>query len=163
MVSFLISVMDDEDLLMSVLECLEVMILVWKRNHLSNTEDDTVVRLSSKDKAEGLAIIPKVAKQGSGGPAAVPAEVPATVLVRPHPADDEVVVQKRALKWVKQQVSVLLCGENLPEGAQASEVAEVPYQVPAVPREAKDCLVCQQSFITHYRLMVHIGAHQGEK
>ena len=46
-----------------------------------------------------------------------------------------------------------------PEGAQAREVAKVPYQVPAVPREAKDCPMCQQSFITHHRLMVHMGVH----
>ena len=60
-------------------------------------------------------------------------------------------------------MSALLHGEDLPEGAQAREVAEVPYQVPAVPREAKDCLVCQQSFKTHHRLMVHMGVHRGEK
>ena len=60
-------------------------------------------------------------------------------------------------------MSALLHGEDLPEGAQAREVAEVPYQLPAVPREAKDCLVCQQSFKTHCRLMKHIGVHRGEK
>ena len=87
-----------------------------------------MVRLSSQDEAEGLATIPRVAKQGSGGPTAV--------LVEPCPAGDVVVVKKRALKWVKQQVSALLCGEDLPEGAQAREVAKVLYQVFAVPREA---------------------------
>ena len=56
-------------------------------------------------------------------------------------------------------MSALLCGEDLPEGAQARKVAEVPYQIPAVPREAKDCPVCQQSFVTHHRLMVHMGVH----
>ena len=146
MVSFLVSVLADGDLLRLVLECLELMILAWKRDHPSNTKDDTVDRLSSEDKVEGLATIPGVARWGSRGPAAVPAEVPAAVLAEPYPAGDEVVVKKRALKWVKQQVSALLCGEDLPEGAQAREVSKVPYQVPAVPREAKDCLVCQQSF-----------------
>ena len=72
-------------------------------------------------------------------------------------------VKKKALKWFKQQVSALLCGEDLPEGAQAREVAKVPYQIPAVPREAKDCLVSQQSFVTHHRLIVHMGVHRGEK
>ena len=60
-------------------------------------------------------------------------------------------------------MSALLHGENLPESAQAREVAEVPYQLPAVPREAKDCPVCQQSFKTHHRLMKHVGVHRGEK
>ena len=55
-------------------------------------------------------------------------------------------------------MSALLCGEDLPKGAQAREVAEVPYQIPAVPREAKDCPVCQQSFKTHHCLMVHMGS-----
>ena len=48
-------------------------------------------------------------------------------------------VKKRALKWLKQQVSALLHGEDLSEGAQAREVAEVPYQIPAAqgrPRTA---------------------------
>ena len=67
-----------------------------------------MVRLLSEDKVEGLATIPKVARQGSRGPAAVPAEVPVAVLADPHPAGDKVVVKKRALKWVKQQVSALL-------------------------------------------------------
>ena len=40
---------------------------------------------------------------------------------------------------------------------------EVPYQIPAVPREGKDCPVCQQSFKTHHCLMVHMGVHRGEK
>ena len=60
-------------------------------------------------------------------------------------------------------MSILLCGEDLPEGTQAREVAEVPYQIPAVPREAKDCPVCQQSFKTHHHLMVHMEVHRGEK
>ena len=34
---------------------------------------------------------------------------------------------------MKQQVSALLRGEDLPEGAQAREIAEVPYEVPVVP------------------------------
>ena len=72
-------------------------------------------------------------------------------------------MKKSALKQVKQQVSALLHGEDLPEGTQAREVAEAPYQIPAVPREAKDCPVCQQSFKTHHHLMVHMGVHRGEK
>ena len=98
-----------------------------------------------------------MARQGSGDPAEVPADVPLEL----HPAGDDVVVKKRALKWVKQQVSALLHGEDLPEGAEAREVAEVPYQIPAVPGEAKDCPVCQQSFVTHHRLMVHMGCTKG--
>ena len=45
----------------------------------------------------------------------------------PHPTAeaDEILVKKkmRALKWVKQQVSALLHGEDLPEGTQARKVA----------------------------------------
>ena len=63
----------------------------------------------------------------------------------------------------KQQVSALLRGEDLPEGAQAREVTEVSYQIPAVARERKDCPVCQRSFKIHHHLMVHMGVHWGEK
>ena len=62
MVLFLVSILANEDLLKSVLECLELMILAWKRDHPSNTEDDTVVRLSSKDEVQGLATIPEMAR-----------------------------------------------------------------------------------------------------
>ena len=48
-------------------------------------------------------------------------------------------MKKRAPKRVKQQVGALLRGEDLPEGAQAREVAEVPYQLPPVPRDVKEC------------------------
>ena len=162
MVSFLISVLVDEDLLNLVLECSDLVVSLWKRDHPSDTEDDVLVGLSSKDEAEGLTTQPGVARRGVGAPAAVPVEVPAAVLAASQTAANEVVVKKRALKRVKQQISALLHGEDLPEGAQAREVAEVPYQVPAVPREAKDCLVCQQSFKTHHRLMKHMKVHRGE-
>ena len=74
-----------------------------------------------------------------------------------------VVMKKRVLKRVKQQVGALLRGEDLLEGAQAREVAEVPYQLPPVPRDAKECPICQQVFKTHHRLMCHMGVHRGEK
>ena len=113
-------------------------------DHHSDTEDDGVVGLSSEDKAEGLPAASMVARCRFGGPA--------PVLAPPEPclAEDEVVVKKWAMKWVKQQVLALLCGEDLPEGAQAREVAEIPYQIPAVVRDRKDCPVCQKSFKTHH-------------
>ena len=70
-------------------------------------------------------------------------------------------MKKRALKRVKQQVSALICGEDLPEGAQAREIAEVPYQIHSVSREAKVCPICQKAFKSDHRLMVHIGSAQG--
>ena len=106
MVSFLISVLADEDLLKSVLECLALLVSMWKRDHPCDTEDDELVRLSSEDEVEGLATQPGVARRGTRVPAAVPVE--------PKPSADEVLVKKRALKWVKQQVSALLHGEDLP-------------------------------------------------
>ena len=53
------------------------------------------------------------------GPAAAPAAPASAAPV--SAGGDEVVVRKRALKRVKQQVSALLRGEDLPEGAQARE------------------------------------------
>ena len=53
---------------------------------------------------------------------------PEPVPAQPRAADEEVVVKKRALKRVKQQVVALLWGEDLLEGAQAREIAEVPYE-----------------------------------
>ena len=135
----------------------------WKHGHPSDTEEDPAVGLSSEDEAADLAPEPGVARHRFGGPASAGAPVPIGVPPKVHPAGDEVLMKKRALKWVKQQVSALLRGEDLPKGAQAREVAEVSYQIPAVPREAKDCPVCQQSFKTHHHLMVHMGVHRGEK
>ena len=159
----LISVPADRDLLKSVSECSELVTSLWKHGHPSDTEEDPAVRLSSEDEAAGLEPEPGVARHRFGGPTPVGAPAPTEVPPEVCSAEDEVVVKMRVLKWVKQQVSTLLCGEDLPEGAQAREVAEVTYQIPAVPREAKDCLVCQQSFKTHHHLMVHMGVHRGEK
>ena len=105
---------------------------------------------------------PGVARCGSGGPVALEVQ-PAPVLVQPQVAEDEVVVKKRALKHMKQQVLALLWGEDLPEGAQATEVAEAPYEVPAVPRGETTCPVCKQVFKSHHRVTVHMGVHRGEK
>ena len=65
MVSFLASVLADEDLLKSVLECLDLVVSSWKRDHPSDTKDNVLVGLSSEDKAEGLATQPGVARKGS--------------------------------------------------------------------------------------------------
>ena len=127
---FLISALADEDLLKLVLECSDLMVSRWKVDHPSDTEEDMAVGLSSEDEAEGLAASPRVARCSFGGPASTAIPAP----LEPNSAEDEVLVKKRALKWVKQQVSALLHGEDLPEGAQAREVAEVPYQISCCPK-----------------------------
>ena len=130
---FVISVLANEDLLKLVLECSALQVLYWKVDHPSDTEEDVTVGLSSKDAAEGQEPTPRIARCWSGNHAPVPLET------HPVAEADEVLVKKRALKWVEQQVSALLQGKDLPECAQAREVAEVPYQIPAVPRKGKDC------------------------
>ena len=65
MVSFLISVLADEDLLKSVLECSDLVVSSWKRDHPSDIKDDVLVGLSSKDETEGLATQPRVARKGA--------------------------------------------------------------------------------------------------
>ena len=141
-----------------MLECSALQVSHWKVDHPSDTEEEVVVGLSSEDEAEGLEPTPWVARCRSGSHAPAPSE-------ESHPTAeaDEVVLKKRALKWVKQQVTALLHGEDLPEGAQAREVAEIPYQILAVPREGKDCPAYQHSFKTHHCLMVHMGVHRDEK
>ena len=42
-------------------------------------------------------------------------------------------------------------------------MAEVPYEVPSVPRGETTCSVCRQSFKLHHRVRVHMGVHRGEK
>ena len=119
----------DADLMKSVLETSRLLTLPYKAEHPSDTEDGHEVGLSSEDEAEGLPADPGMACRG-----VVTSPAPAPV---PEPrGEDEVVMKKRALKRVKQQVGALLRGEDLLEGAQAREVAEVPYQLPPVPRDA---------------------------
>ena len=98
------TVLADAYLLKAVLECSILKVSKWKVEHPSDTEDETLVGLSSEDEAEDLAVIPRVARQRSGGPAVVSG----SPVHHPAAADDEVLVKKRALKWVKQQVSALL-------------------------------------------------------
>ena len=152
----------DRNLLKSVWECSDIKLSRWKILHPSDTEDERNVGISSEDKAEGLEDAAGVARCGLGVPAALeaqPAPAPAQVQV----AADEVVIKKRALKHMKQQVLALLRGEDLPEGAQAREIAEVPYKVPVVPRGETSCPVCKKVFKTHHRVKVHMGVHWGEK
>ena len=151
--SCFISVIADVDLMKSVLETSRLLTSPYKAEHPSNTEDGLEVGLSSEDEAEGLPADPGRPCRGIvTGPAPAPEST----------GDNEVVVKKRALRRVKQQVSTLLRGEDLPEGAQAREVAEVPYQLPPVSRDAKECPICQQVFKTHHRLMHHMGVHRGK-
>ena len=150
---FSISVIADADLMKSVLETSRLLTSLYKAEHPSDTEDRLNVGLSSKDEAEGLLTNLGRAHRGiMTGPS-----------LAPKPTEGaEVVVKRRALRRVKQQVSALLRGEDLPEGAQAREVAEVPYQLPPVARDSKECPICQQVFKTHHRLLCHMGV-TGEK
>ena len=138
----------------SVLETSRLLTSPYKAEHPSDTEDGLNVGLSSEDEAEGLPTDPGRAHRDTvTGPS-----------LAPKPTEGaEVVVKRRALRRVKQQVSALLRGEDLPEGAQAREVADMPYQLPPVARDSKECPICQQVFKTHHRLLHHMGVHRGEK
>ena len=149
-------------MLKSVWECSDLKVSWWKIQLLSDTEDEQTIVLTSKDEAEGLEAAPGVIRCCFGGPPILEAQ-PAPAPPEYCPADHEVVVKKRALKCVKQQVLVLLRGEDLPEGAQAREVAEVPNEVPAVSRGETTCPVCRQVFKMHDHVTVHMGIHRGEK
>ena len=81
------------DLLKSVWECLEIKVSHWKIAHPSNTEDEKNVGLSSEDEAEGLEVVPGIARRGTGLPAALepqPAPVPAPAQI----AEDEIIIKK---------------------------------------------------------------------
>ena len=144
----------DADLMKSVLEMSRLLTLPYKAEHPSDIEDGLEVGLSSEDEVDSLPADPGRAHRGVvTGPAPTPEPT----------GGDKVVVKRRALRRVKQQVSTLLRGEDLPEGAQAREVAEVPYQLPPVPRDSKECPICQQVFKTHHRLLHHMGVHRGVK
>ena len=79
----------------------------WKIEHPSDTEDEKNVGLSSEDEAEGLEAAPGVARRGTGVPT-VPEPQPASAPAPLRVADDEIVMKKRALRRMKQQMSALL-------------------------------------------------------
>ena len=51
---FSLSVLADHDNLKSILKCSQLMMSKWKHDHPSDTEDETLVGLMSKDEAEGM-------------------------------------------------------------------------------------------------------------
>ena len=54
-------------------------------------------------------------------------------------------------------MSALLREEDLPKEAEAHEVAEVPYQLPAVERDATVCPVCERELPNHHKLVKNMG------
>ena len=50
----LFSVLANHDNLKSILECSQLMMSKWKHDHPSDTEDETLVGLTSEDEAEGM-------------------------------------------------------------------------------------------------------------
>ena len=61
MIDYLL-VLANANLLKLVLECSILKVSRWKVEHPSDTEDETLVRLSSEDEAEGLDAVPGVAR-----------------------------------------------------------------------------------------------------
>ena len=107
MIHITFSVRAGHDLLKSVWEVTERKPSHWKIEHPSDTKDEKNVGLSSEDEAEGLEAAPGVARRGTGVPT-VPEPQPASAPAPLRLADDEVVVKKRALRRMKQQMSALL-------------------------------------------------------
>ena len=114
--------------------------------------------LLSEDEAEGLDPEAGVAQRGQAAREGPPQGATPTLV-----GEGEVVAKRQVLRKVKQQVLALLRGEDLPEGAVACKVAEVPYQLPAVERDATVCPVCERELPNHHKLMKHMGVHCGEK
>ena len=52
--SLLSSVLADHDNLKSVLECSKLIMSKWKHDHPLDTEDETLVGLTSEDEADGM-------------------------------------------------------------------------------------------------------------
>ena len=155
---FSLSVMADEDNVKDVLLTSPLMVSWYRVEHPLDTEDKGDVGLSSEDEAEGLGPEAEVAWKGQAS------RVRRAEGVAPTPVgEDEVLVKKRALRRVKHQVSSLLRGKDLPEGAEAHKVAEVPYQLSTVGRDATVCPVCERELPNHHKLMKHMGVHHGEK
>ena len=150
--------MADEDNVKDILLTSPLMVSWYRTEHPSDTEDEGDVGLLSEDEAEGLDPEAGVVWRGQASRVGRPEGVTPTPV-----GEDEVLVKKWALRRVKQQVSSLLRGEDLPEGAEAHEVAEVPYQLPAVGRDATVCPVCERELPSHHKLMKHMEVHHGEK
>ena len=148
----------DADNVKDVLKVSELMVTQWKDANPSNTEDEVNMGLTSEDEAEGLGPEAGVAWRGQAARGEPPQGATPTLV-----GEGEVVVKKQALKRMKQQVLALLRGEDLPEGAEAHKVAEVPYQLPAVERDVTVCPVCERELPNHHKLMKHMGVHCGEK
>ena len=134
------------------------MVSWYRKEHPLDTEDEGGVGLSLEDEAEGLGPEAGVAWRGQAAGAGQPGRA------TPTPVEEgEGIVKKWALRRVKQQVSSLLRGEDLPDRAKAHEVAEAPYQLPSVERDAMVCPVCEKKLSNHHKLMKHMGVHHGEK
>ena len=154
---FSISVAADEDNVKDILLTSPLMVSWYKKEHPSDTEDEGDVGLSLEDEAEGLGPEAGVGQRGQAARAGPGRAAPTPV------GEGEVIVKKWALRRVKQQVSSLLRGEDLPEGAKTHKVVEVPYQLPTVERDAMACPVCEKELPNHHKLMKHMGEHHGEK
>ena len=149
---FSLSVMADEDNVKDILLTSPLMVSWYRAENPLDTEDKGDVGLSSENEAEGLDPEAEVAQKGQASGVGRPEGVTPTPV-----GEDEVLVKKWALRRVKQQVSSLLRGKDLPEVAEADEVAEVPYQLPTVERDATVCPVCERELPNHHKLMKHMG------
>ena len=72
-------------------------------------------------------------------------------------------MKRRALRRVKQQVSTLLRGEDLPEGAQAREVAEVPLSTPSSCKGLQGVSHLPASLQDPPQITVPYGSAQGRE
>ena len=100
---FSISVVTDAANVKNVLEVSELMVMWWKDAHPTKPQDEVNVGLTSEYEAEGMVQQPGIAQRGQAAGGGPPWGATPTLV-----GEGGVVVKKRALKRMKQQVSALL-------------------------------------------------------
>ena len=140
-----------------MLETTQLCSTMFKCKCLTDTEDETLVGISSEDEAEDLDLDPSIVHQAVRWSVPVPsagtsaAAGSAAAVVGPTPGPDEVIVKRTALVTMQKQMAALVRGEDLPAPQPGvREVQDMPYAVPAVGREDTRCPICHLVFKTPY-------------
>ena len=165
-----ISVRANRDLVKDVLTCQPLVASTYKERYPDNTDNPEAVEVSSEDEAEGMGEVLGVsrrfqksapsrtefstAKSSSAAP-------PDTATPAVPEEEGTIQVKRKDLRRAEGILRDILEGKRVRMSTGAS-CQDVPFEVPKVQAEERDCQLCHQSLKSTRSFKHHMKTHTGE-
>ena len=165
-----ISVRANRDLVKDVLTCQLLVASTYKDRYPDNTDDPEAVGASSEDKVEGMGEVLGISRRFQKPAPALPesstakssSAAPSDMTTPAVPEEEGTIrVKRKDLRRAEGILKDILAGRRVRMSTGAS-YQDVPFEVPKVQAEERECQLCCQGFKSTRSLRHHMKTHTRE-